>query len=527
MTSPVLSVKNLSKTFAGQQALRDVALELQAGEIRALVGQNGSGKSTLIKILAGFHAPDPGAHVSVSGRALSLGQSRASELAGLRFVHQDLGLVVTMDTADNLALGNGYQTAGRVLINWRSQRRLARSALEDLGYQIDVRRPMSELTVAERTAVAVVRALSHHATEPRVLVLDEPTANLPVAEADRLFALVRGVRDKGLAILFVSHHLSEVFELCDTVTVLRDGRHISTQGTEGLTENELVNLMIGRELSESDQRIDVASPQGEVKLAVEGLTSEILNGVDIAVRAGEVVGVAGITGSGREQLASCVFGGHSRQGVVRIENHTLPALRPDLSVAASMGLVPAERHANAAFLDANLRENVSVVEPGVFARFGLINTRLEKSDVARWLSKLGVHAFGSEQVMATLSGGNQQKIVLARWLRRNPRVLVLDEPTQGVDVGAKAEIHALVDQAASAGTAVLVTSTDNDELARLCDRVLVLVNGRIVQELSHPYLDADSLTAATLTVPSTTTGAVRHNRDGIPAVDSIPLTRDT
>lgn len=498
MANSALSVRNLSKTFGGQRALRNVDLELNAGEIRALVGQNGCGKSTLIKILAGFHEPDRGASVSVDGKALALGQARASEAAGLRFVHQDLGLVVTMDTADNLALGNGYERTPGGLINWRAQRQLARKSLADLGYRIDVRRPMSELAVAERTAVAVARALSRHATRPRVLVLDEPTANLPAAEAQRLFALVRTVRDRGLAILFVSHHLAEVFDLCDTVTVLRDGEHVTTRTTQDLTEPEIVNLMIGRDLASSDHHPDVPARRGEVVLEARGLSAGTLDNLDLTVRAGEVVGIAGITGSGREQVPSAVFGACARRGRVQIAGRELPPERPDLSVAAGVGMVPADRHANAAFLDASLRENVSVVEPGVFARFGLLNRRLEKSDVLLWLGKLRVQPHGSERLMSTLSGGNQQKVVLARWLRREPQALLLDEPTQGVDVGAKAEIHSLIDDAAAAGTAVLIASTDNDELARLCDEVVVLYGGTVVARLRRPHIEADNITAATL-----------------------------
>ncbi|WP_322779592.1 sugar ABC transporter ATP-binding protein [Frankia sp. Cas4] len=496
VATPVLRVLRLSKTFPGQRALVDVDIDVEPGEVRALVGQNGCGKSTLIKILAGFHEPDAGSQVTVVDRPLAFGDPTSSDAAGLRFVHQDLGLVATLDTVDNLALGHGYETGRLGLIRWRQERAGARSAVRDLGYDFDISRPVGALAASERTAVAVARALSRHATPPRVLVLDEPTANLPAAEAQRLFALVRSVRDAGVAVIFVSHHLDEVFGLCDTVSVLRDGALVTTRPTAGLDEADLVELMIGRKLAQYDVPPAEAAHQGEVALDVRTLETTALRGVDLTVHSGEVVGVAGLTGSGREELALALFGGCPRAGVVAVAGKAVPQLRPDLAMRSGMGLVPAERHANAAFLDADLQENVVVASPTAFSRRGLLRRGSERSDVARWLDRLNVAPAGAERAMSTLSGGNQQKVVLARWLRREPRVLVLDEPTQGVDIGAKAEIHALVDRAAADGAAVVVVSTDHDELARLCGRVLVLAGGRVVDELHRADLHADRITAA-------------------------------
>ncbi|MFI0447416.1 sugar ABC transporter ATP-binding protein [Actinomadura sp. 6N118] len=498
MPGPALRVKGLSKSFPGQRALADVDLDIAPGEIRGLVGQNGSGKSTLIKVLAGYHAPDPGATVEVAGTALPLGAPGAGDAAGLRFVHQDLGLVPTLDTVDNLALGRGYETGPTGLVRWRRERAAARSALERLGYHFSVRRPLGELSVSERTAVAVARALSRHATPPRVLVLDEPTANLPDTEVERLFSLVRSVRDSGVAVLFVSHHLDEVFGLCDTVSVLRDGRHVATVPVSGLEENALVELMIGRRLEQYDAPAAVPGTAGEVVVTVSELTGAVLAGVSFEMRAGEVVGIAGITGSGREEITSAIFGGVPRGGTVTVAGTALPPSRPDLSMAAGIGLVPAERHANAAFLEHSLRENVSIADHGPFRRHGLLSRGRERSDVAAWLERLDVRPPGTERRLAALSGGNQQKVVLARWLRRTPRVLLLDEPTQGVDVGAKEEIHALVDRAAAGGAAVVVASSDDTELARLCGRVIVLLGGRAAEELHRPDLDAGRITALTV-----------------------------
>ncbi|WP_409329663.1 sugar ABC transporter ATP-binding protein [Trujillonella humicola] len=496
--TPALEVRGLSKTFPGQRALIDVDLQLRPGEVRALVGQNGCGKSTMIKVLAGYHEPDDGAEVLVDGRPLSLGTPGAGDHAGLRFVHQDLGLVPTLDACDNLAMGHGYERNRMGLISWRREQRLARQTLRDLGYDFDVRQPTSHLVISQRTAIALARALSPRATPPRVLVLDEPTANLPAAEIDRLFEVVRAVRDRGVAVLFVSHHLDEVFRLCDTVTVLRDGRHVVTRPVEGLDEDGLIALMIGRQLEEFLVPAESAVRDGEPVLQVRGLTAEVLGGIDLDVRPGEIVGVAGITGSGREEIALALFGGASRTGTVSVAGRVVEANRPDRAVAAGLALVPAERHANAAFLESTLRENVSIVSPGDFLLRGLLNRKREVSEVTTWLQRLKVRPPHPERHLSTLSGGNQQKVVLARWMRQKPTVLVLDEPTQGVDVGAKADIHHLVEEAATQGAAVVVVSTDHSELTRLAERVVVLRNGRVAEELRRPHIDPDRITAATI-----------------------------
>jgi ribose transport system ATP-binding protein len=496
--TPALQVRGLSKTFTGQPALIDIDLELEAGEIRALVGQNGCGKSTLIKVLAGYHEPDGRAEVLVDGKPLALGVAGAGDRAGLRFVHQDLGLVPTLDACDNLAMGHGYERNRGGFISWRREARLTRDALRDLGYSIDVRQPTCDLVISERTAIALARALSPRATPPRVLVLDEPTANLPAAEISRLFAMVRSVRDRGVAVLFVSHHLDEVFTLCDTVTVLRDGRHVVTRPVDGLDEDALIALMIGRTLERADLAGVPVERHGQTVLEVRDLRTTVLAGIDLEIQAGEVVGIAGITGSGREEIALALFGGVPRSGTVTVAGKRVEPDRPDKAVSAGLGLVPAERHSNAAFLDSTLRENVSIVSPGDFLRRGLLSRRREVSEVGSWLEKLNVRPPHPERQLATLSGGNQQKVMLARWMRQKPAVLVLDEPTQGVDVGAKSDIHALVEQAAADGAAVIVVSTDHGELTRLAERVIVLREGVVADVLRRPHINPDQITAATI-----------------------------
>ena len=490
-----LTVTNMSKSFAGPRVLDGVSLSVEPGEIRALVGENGSGKSTLIKILAGFHLPDEGS-AEVDGQSLLLGHGEASEALGLRFVHQDLGLVNNLDAVDNIALGVGYPSF-RGRIRWRQERKRTRAALAELGYKFDVRRPAGSLAMSERTALAVARALAPRHSAAKVLILDEPTANLPAAEAQRLFELAKRVADSGVAVMFVSHHFDEVFELAQSVTVLRDGKHVITRPVAGLTEDQLIELVIGREI-EHVVHDAKAAERRDVVLQVTGLGCDVLNNVDLAVHAGEIVGVAGITGSGRDEVATALFGGTDRTGEVMINGTSVPKQRPDQAMAMGMGLVPAERHANAAFMTSTLRENITVVRPALHWRNGILRKGRERSDVAVWLERLDVRPRNSEFAMSDLSGGNQQKVVLARWLRLNPKVLILNEPTQGVDIGAKSDIHKLIDQAAAEGTAVLVISTDHEELVRLCHRVLVLRRGKIADEISGSRMDHDLITAATI-----------------------------
>ncbi len=494
-----LSVQHASKIFGAQVALDDVSIDVAPGEVRALVGQNGCGKSTLIKILAGFHQPELGTEASVGGEALPFLDPIASEAVGLRFVHQDLGLVGNLDAVDNMAMGQGYITRGLKTISWRKERANARAALEALGYDIDVRVPVAGLQMSERTAVAIARAMSDRGSPVRMLILDEPTANLPDAEAQRLYSLVRRVADSGVAVLFVSHHFDEVFEMADSVTVLRDGRHIITRPVEGLSEEELIELVIGRNLEEHNKENADAREHGLEILNISGVAGGSVTGMDLTIHRGEVVGVAGITGSGRETVAPLVFGGIGHSGEISVDGKVLPPNRPDISIERGVALVPAERHANASLLDQTLRENITLVDPGRHMTAGILRRKPERADVRIWLDKLTVKPGGqTEYTMAQLSGGNQQKVILARWLRQEPEVLILDEPTQGVDVGAKADIHRLIDEAAAQGAAVLVCSTDHEELVRVCDRVIIMRRGKVAGTLRGREITADNITAATI-----------------------------
>jgi ribose transport system ATP-binding protein len=490
--TPLLEIRDMSKSFPGTRALRSVDVDLAGGEIHALVGQNGSGKSTLIKILAGFHEPENGSVVRVDGEDVELGHPAAARQAGFRFVHQDLALVESLSVVENLALGRGFETGAGGRILWRAERRRARDMLASLGFHVDVRRPAGELTAAERTGVAIARALWEWEDGARVLVLDEPTATLPKPEVEILFESIRRVRDRGLAVLYVSHRLDEIFSIADRVSVLRDGSKVGTYPTHELDEKKLIDLMLGAAVTRAVSSTAVTA--GDTVLRARGLYGEVLAGVDFDVRAGEVVGFAGLTGSGREELLPLLFGARPRNGTVRVGDDVVVPARPQDAIRLGMSLVPADRLKQGGVFEMSVRSNMTLTGlSGLRGPGGAIRKRREKREVGDWLSRLDVRPHDPDLRLATLSGGNQQKIVIAKWLRLRPRVLLLDELTQGVDVGAKAMIHALIRQAAQAGTAVVLASSDDEEICDLCDRTYVLREGRIAAELSQQEMTIDEV----------------------------------
>jgi ribose transport system ATP-binding protein len=478
----LLEARGVEKRFAGTIALHEFDLDIRAGEVHALVGHNGSGKSTLVKILAGFHRPDGGT-VRVAGRTLEGGSAASANRAGLRFVHQDLGLVGTLNTVENLALGVGFQTGRGGRIRWASERDSARGRLRDLGYEIDVSRAVGGLAAAERTGIAIARALKDW-EQARVLVLDEPTAMLPRHEVGILFEAIERVRDRGLAVIYVSHRLDEVFALADRVTVLRDGRRVTTKPVSELDERGLVTLMVGRELLEVDAGASTAAGEDAV-LSVESLGGSVLRDVSLRANAGEILGVAGLTGSGREELLPVIFGASDRTaGEVRINGHSLPPGQPEAAIAAGAGYVPADRHRLGSVTTLSVRENLMLTDLRRHeSRMAFLRRRDERAEAGEWIKSLDVRPSDPEARFSMLSGGNQQKIVLAKWLRLNPRLLLLDEPTQGVDVHTKAVIHGLARQAAQAGVAIVIASSDDAELRDTCDQVVVIRDGRIAGQL--------------------------------------------
>jgi ribose transport system ATP-binding protein len=479
----ILELHNLSKTFPGTKALDGVGLEIRAGEIHALVGQNGSGKSTLIKILAGFHDPDVGASSTIRGSDFRLGDSAAAHTTGLRFVHQDLGLIESLDCVDNLALGFGYVTGAGGRINWRRQRAKAREALGRVGHgDIKVTKPVSHLTAFEKTALAIVRAVQDWEENVSLLVLDEPTATMPRPEVDRLFTLIRRVAGAGTGVLLVSHHLDEVFAIANRVTVLRDGRSEGTHKVADLTRADLIQLMTGGIVDEVTRASEEHAE--EIVLSVRGLAGRGLRGLDLDVHRGEVLGIAGLDGSGRDEICELIFGARPRRGTVTVNGRELPPHRPDLAIRRSLALVPADRHGSGLVMTESVRENLTLVDLKPFWRGWRLSRARERRVTREWIEKLSIRTRSADAVVESLSGGNQQKVVMGKWLRTEPTVLLLDEPTQGVDVGAQAELHRLMGAAADQGSAVVLCSSDERELSNVCDRVLVLCDGSFEAELT-------------------------------------------
>jgi ribose transport system ATP-binding protein len=489
----VVSLRGVSKSFGAQLALDGVDLEIKAGEIHAVVGQNGCGKSTLVKLLGGYHAPDPGSVASVCGEPYQLGSMTAAHDAGLRFVHQDLGLVDDLSVAENFFMATA---AGRLSpISKGAERTLAGQALSDFGYDIDPRALVGSLTAARRTAVAIVRAL-HGEKSPSLLILDEPTASLPGPDAELLFDALRRLTKAGGSVLFISHHLDEVMGLADTVTVLRDGRNVATTSSRDLSHDRLVELMLGRPLTPRSQAAaQTAANDGTrvPRLTVRNLRGGSLQGIDLDVHPGEVLGVAGLTGSGRETIAGAVAGQTHRMGTVEVDGRAIRPADPASSLGRGLAYAPAERRRDALLGAATLRENLTIADIKSISRRGRLSRRLERQEAQKWITTLDVRPPDRERVIVQFSGGNQQKVVLGRLLRTDPKVLVLDEPTQGVDVGAKATINDLIVGAANSGAAVIVCSSDVEELVQVSTRVVVIRRGRIGAELIDGELTVERI----------------------------------
>ncbi len=486
-----LEIRSLSKTFPGGRGLLDLDLEIRPGTVHALLGQNGSGKSTLIKVLAGVYQADPGATAFVRQEPFELGSAVAAQAKGIRFIHQDLGLVPSLEVADNLRLGRRYSS--RWWLSDRKERRVAGALLRKFGIDVDTSIPLGELSPAQQTMVAIARALSDRDQFGRLIVLDEPTAALQREEVTYLFELIRRLRDTGNSVLYVTHRLEEVFEIADEVTVLRDGHRVTSRPVEGLDHSALVKLIIGRTLEEFYP--ESPKPGSDVVLQVRDITGPTVDRVSFDVYKGEILGIAGLLGSGYEELLFLVAGGQPREnGSVAVGGRAIPPADPRAAIRIGLTFAPADRKRLSAIPAWSLRENITLPALAPLKNLWL-SDRTESKDAASWLDRVKV-TFAPSTLFATLSGGNQQRVVLARWLRANAAVMLLQEPTNGVDTGAKQAIYSALDEALLSGASVVISSSDAEELCAICDRVLVLTAGRVGTVLEGPSLTVDRLLAA-------------------------------
>jgi ABC-type sugar transport system ATPase subunit len=485
--TPLLSVRGLSKTFPGLRALDDVSLTVHPGEIVAVLGHNGSGKSTLVKVLAGFHQADPGSIVEVRSADGTVVEGAVAR-EELHFIHQDLGLADILTTVENLGLGHSGRWWGLAPNRGAQERRHAQRLIARFGADLDVTVPVGRLSPAQRTIVAIARALDGWARPDNVLVLDEPTAALHGDEVQVLFEAIRRVASSGAGVVFISHRLDEVLDLADRVVVLRDGRVVAEESTSQLDHDRAVTLVAGRMVADVTTKTRIRS--GEPLLQATGINGDQLSDLSLAVGAGEIVGIAGILGSGREQVGPTLFGAaHRSSGTVKVGGEEVGSDDTLSAIESGMAYVPADRRRGGAVMDMNVRENLTLplMQP-LTRRLGRLDGRAERAEARAWVQAVGLRPPNPEQALKLLSGGNQQKVVLAKCLRMRPRVLLLDEPTQGVDVGAKAAIYDLILAARSDGVAVVICSSDTKELVSLCDRVLVLRNGRVVSEVQRQSL---------------------------------------
>ncbi len=488
MSAPAVRFDRVSKSFPGVRALDGVSLEIAPGSCHALCGENGAGKSTLAKILAGIYVADSG-RVFVHGTEARFANPRDALTAGIGMVHQELAFCENLSVAENLCLGAIPTRHGVV---WRTEMdRRAQAMLGEIGTALDVERPLGELTLAQKQMVQIATAVGSGA---RIIIFDEPTSSLSQHETDRLYALIARLKERGVACIYVSHRMPEIFRICDAVSVLRDGRHVATRATADITESELVQLMIGRSLAEYFPR-HLEATAGDELLRVEGLSSPgQFEDISFSLRAGEIVGLAGLVGAGRSELAAALFGlvPYSR-GIILLRGRRVRFLRPADAIQLGIGLVPEDRKRQGLVLSESGVHNTSLPILKRLSRFTWVRTREERNLVSQYFDRLRVRTPSLDASVAGLSGGNQQKIVLAKWLAARSPILILDEPTRGVDVGAKAEIHALIDQLAAGGHAVLLISSELPEVINLSTRILVLRAGTLVAEVPRATASQDRL----------------------------------
>lgn len=478
--APVLELREVSKSFGPVVALRSGSLSVDAGSIHALIGENGAGKSTLVKVVAGVHRRDSGVF-ELGGEAVDFGSTSESKQSGVAVIYQEPTLFPDLSVTENIFMGRQLLARGR-RIDRHAMYAEAERLFGRLGVRIDPRRPAAGLSIADQQIIEIAKAIS---LDARLLVMDEPTAALSGVEVERLFAVARSLRDEGRALVFISHRFDEVFELCDTVTVMRDGSYIDTRRIDETSPSDLVSLMVGRDVDDLFPKTPAVI--GEPVLTVRGLSrAGVFHDIDLEVRAGEIVGLAGLVGAGRSEVARAVFGVDPYDsGTVSVSGRAVKRHDPRSAIRAGMAFIPEDRRKQGLVIDSSVARNVAGVIRRSIAKAGLVTASVENRAAGPWAGRLEVKTSALDMNAATMSGGNQQKVVIAKWLATDPKLLIIDEPTRGIDVGTKAEVHRLLSELAGQGLAILMISSELPEVLGMADRVVVLCEGRITAELDR------------------------------------------
>ncbi len=488
----LLELSHISKAFPGVKALNDVQFDMRPGEVHALLGENGAGKSTLIKIISGVHRPDSG-EMRFDGKPIQFNNPREAQALGIATIYQELSLYPELTVAENIFMGHAPRNRFG-MVDWGAMRREARTILDSLDIRdMDVNRKVGTMTVGNRQRVEIAKALSQNA---RILIMDEPTAALTEADVQRLFGIVRLLRERGVGIIYISHRLEEVFILADRVTVLRDGQYVATKEVKDTNHDELISMMVGRTIDNLFPKLEATI--GQPVLEVHNVVRRPLTrGVSLTVRAGEIVGLAGLVGSGRSELAQVIFGmTPAESGEITVLGKTAAIRSPIQAMKLGIAYVPEDRGTQGLVRQMRIRENVSLAVLRQMVNGPFVDSRGERTLARSMIDQLRIRATGTEQIVNKLSGGNQQKVVVSKWLASKPKLLIMDEPTRGVDVGAKAEIHRLLSELAQQGLAILMISSELPEILGMSDRILVMREGKLVAEFSRAEATQENVVAA-------------------------------
>ena len=489
---PILQLEHISKSFAGVHALEDVSFELLPGEIHALIGENGAGKSTLVKVMTGVYQPDHG-QIFFQGQPTAFPSTMAAHQHGIAAIYQDLNLFPDLNIAENIFMGHMPVNPKTKAVDWNGMYQRAAEILQALHVDLNPKSRILGLSIAQQQMVEIAKALS---TKAKVLLMDEPTSTLTLRETEELFRIVRQLREGGTAIIFISHRLEELFELADRVTVLRDGRYVGTEQISAMTEADLIRMMVGRTLDRLFPKENVRI--GEIALKVERLSKEgIFRDISFELHRGEILGLAGLVGARRTEVARAIFGVEpADSGTIQVEQQTVAIPDPKAAMALGIAYLPEDRQQHGLVLPMNLTHNITLPQLDRFANKGWLDQAAEQRTALDFVQRLEVKAAGLWQKAQELSGGNQQKIVLGKWLATAPKILILDEPTHGIDVGTKATIHQLMSRLAGEGLAILMISSEMPEILGMSDRVIVMCEGRQTGEFSRTEATQEKIMTA-------------------------------